>query len=75
MKKVLIPARCLLPVLAVADEPQPKPPMLPTAKTVTLSGNMKVSEALVLLAVPGTGIPVIEDRRGEPDAGFLTFEE
>jgi hypothetical protein len=51
----------LLQIPAFADEP----PKLPVAKTVTLSGKMKVSEALAALTKQ-TGI-VVEDRRGEPD--------
>ena len=50
----------LLP--AVADGP----PKLPTAKTVTLSGEMTVNEALAALTKQ-TGIAVT-DRRDEPDA-------
>ena len=54
----------LIPLLLIpsfADEPK-----LPVAKTVMLSGKMKVSEALAALTKQ-TGI-VVEDHRGEPDA-------
>jgi hypothetical protein len=60
---VFFAALLLLP--AFADEPS-KQPALPIAKTVILSGKMKVSEALIALTKQ-TGIAV-NDRRGEPDA-------
>jgi hypothetical protein len=62
---------CAVPLLASADEPEPNPPVLPTAKMVALSGKMKVSEALAALTKQ-TGI-VVEDRRGVPDA-VLDFD-